>query len=321
MRARCSRRDRKESAREVRHDRGCGLDVHAQTGVACLSTKGRKEIRPVSTLTDEVLKLADWLTSAGCTPGAMESTGVYGKPVCNLLAGVVTVSLVTARHLKAVPGRKPDVRDCEWWADRLRHGVVKASLIAPVEMRELRELTRSRQTRVTAHPAVAKRRQKLREGANSKLGQGTSDVRGRNGWLRRRALAGRLTQAQRWVLAEFLVRLAEVEAALSRVETRMGEEVAHCSDPFVQAAVEWLESIPGVGERTAQTSIAAIGVAMGRFPAAQHLARWAGGCPGTNESAGKRKSGRRPRGASPGARPWWKPPGRRLGPRGHTGEL
>lgn len=96
MRARCSRRDRKESAREVRHDCGCGLDVHAQTGVACLSTKGRKEIRPVSTLTDEVLKLADWLTSAGCTPGAMESTGVYGKPVCNLLAGVVTVSLVTA---------------------------------------------------------------------------------------------------------------------------------------------------------------------------------------------------------------------------------
>jgi transposase len=106
----------------------------------------------------------------------------------------------------------------------------------------------------------------------------------------RRALEGRLTQVQRWVLAEFLARLDELEAALTRVETRIGEEVANCSDPFVQEAVELLDSIPGVGERTAQTIMAEIGVDMGRFPSAKHLASWAGVCPGSNESAGKRKS-------------------------------
>jgi transposase len=311
---------------EVLHECCCGLDVHAKTVVACLSKKGRKEIRTFSTMTDELLKLADWLTSTGCTHVAIESTGVYWKPVFNILEGVLTVLLVNARHIKAVPGRKTDVRDCEWLADLLRHGLLKASFIPPLEIRELRELTRYRQTLVTEHTAVANRLQKLLESANIKLGQVASDVLGLSGRLMlralaegeqdaaklaelaqgklkskkaelRRALEGRLTQAQRWVLAEFLARLDELEAALTRVETRIREEVANCSDPFVQEAVELLDSIPGVGERTAQTIIAEIGVDMGRFPSAKHLASWAGVCPGNNESAGKRKSGQTTKGS------------------------
>jgi transposase len=303
-----------------------GLDVHAKTVVACLIKRGRKEIRTFSTMTDELLQLADWLVTAGCTHVAIESTGVYWKPVFNILEGLLSVILVNARHIKAVPGRKTDVRGCEWLADLLRHGLLKASFIPPVEIRELRELTRYRQTLVTEHTAVANRLQKLLEGANIKLGQVASDVLGLSGRLMlqalaegeqdgtklaelaqgklkskkselRRALAGRLTQTQRWVLTELLARLAELEAALTRVETRIGEEVAACADPFVQEAVVLLDSIPGVGERTAQTIIAEIGVDMGRFPSAKHLASWAGVCPGNNESAGKRKSGQTTKGS------------------------
>jgi transposase len=311
---------------EVLHECCCGLDVHAKTVVACLIQKGRKAIRTFSTMTDELLQLADWLTSAGCTHVAIESTGVYWKPIFNSLEGLLTVILVNARHIKAVPGRKTDVRDCEWLADLLRHGLLKASFIPPVEIRELRELTRYRQTLVTEHTAVANRLQKLLESANIKLGQVASDVLGLSGRLMLRALAegeqdaaklaelaqgklkskkaelwraleGRLTQVQRWVLAELLARLDELEAALTRVETRIGEEVKAHPDPFVQEAVELLDSIPGVGERTAQTIIAEIGVDMSRFPSEKHLASWAGVCPGNNESAGKRKSGQTTKGS------------------------
>jgi transposase len=300
---------------------GCGgLDVHAKTVVACLITKGRKEIRTFATMTDELLQLGDWLSSVGCTHVAIESTGVYGKPVFNILEGLLTVILVNARHSKAVPGRKTDVRDCEWLADLLRHGLLKASFIPPREIRELRELIRYRQTLVTEHTAVANRIQQLIESANIKLGQVASEVLGLSGRLMlralaegeqdatrlaelaqgklkskkaelRRALEGRLTHVQRWVLAAFLTRVEELEAALTRVEARIGEEVAACTDPFVPEAVALLESIPGVGARTAQTIVAEIGVDMGRFPSAKHVASWAGVCPGNHESAGKRKSG------------------------------
>ena len=298
----------------------CGLDVHAKTVVACLVTKGRKEIRTFATMTDELLQLGDWLSSAGCTHVAIESTGVYWKPVFNILESLLKVILVNARHIKAVPGRKTDVRDCEWLADLLRHGLLKASFIPPREIRELRELLRYRQTVVTEHTAVANRITKLIESANIKLGQVASEVLGLSGRLMlralaagetnaetlaelaqgklkskkaelRRALEGCLTQVQRWVLTQLLTRVEELEAALTRVETRIGEEVAACPDPFVPEAVELLESIPGVGKRTAQTIVAEIGVEMSRFPSAKHLASWAGVCPGNHESAGKRKSG------------------------------
>jgi transposase len=311
---------------EVLHECCGGLDVHAKTVVACLIEKGHKQIRTFSTMTDELLQLLDWLVKAGCTHVAIESTGVYWKPVFNILEGVLTVILVNARHIKAVPGRKTDVRDCEWLADLLRHGLLKASFIPPLEIRELRELTRYRQTLVTEHTAVANRLQKLLESANIKLGQVASDVLGVSGRLMlralaegegdaaklaelaqgklkskkgelRRALEGRLTQAQRWVLTELLARLDELEVALSRAEARIGEEVATCRDPFVKEAVELLDSIPGVGEQVAQTIIAEMGVDMSRFPSEKHLASWAGVCPGNNESAGKRKSGQTTKGS------------------------
>jgi transposase len=295
--------------------------VHAKTVVACLITKGRKEFRTFATMTDELLQLGDWLSSAGCTHVAIESSGVYWKPVFNILEGLLTVILVNARHLQAVPGRKTEVRDCEWLADLLRQGLLKASFIPPLESRELRELTRYRQTLGTEHTAVANRLQKLIESANIKRGQVASDVLGLSGRLMlralaegetdagqlaeltqgklkskkaelRRALQGHFTPVQRWVLAEFLTRLEELEAALTRGEARSGEEVAVCPDPFVPQAVELLQSIPGVGERTAQTIVAEIGVDMERFPSAKHVASWAGVCPGNHESAGKRTSGR-----------------------------
>jgi transposase len=151
----------------------CGLDVHAKTVVACLRKQGKKEIRTFSTMTADLLQLWDWLTAEGCRHVAMESTGVDWKPVFNILEGGCEVMLVNARHSKAVPGRKTDVRDCEWRADLLRQGLVKASFIPPVEIREVRELTRYRQTLVKDHTAVANRIQKLLESANLKLNQTT----------------------------------------------------------------------------------------------------------------------------------------------------
>lgn len=311
----------------VVYDCCCGLDVHAKTVVACLVKQGKKEIRTFSTMTADLLQLWDWLAGAGCTHVAMESTGVYWKPVFNILEGGCEVILVNARHIKAVPGRKTDVRDCEWLADLLRHGLVKASFIPPVEIREVRELTRYRQALVKEHTAVANRVQKLIESGNIKLGQVASDVLGLSGRLMlralaagerdpeklaelaqgrlkskkealRQALAGQLTEAQRWVLSELLARWEELEGALSRVETRIREEVQACADPFVPEAVELLDSIPGVGEHVAHTIVAEIGVDMDRFPSAGHLASWAGMSPGNHESAGKRKSGQTTKGST-----------------------
>ena len=308
------------------YERCCGSDVHAKTVVACLITPGQKQIRTFATMTDELRQLAEWLLAAGGTQVAMESTGVYGKPVFNILEGVLRVMLVNARHIKAVPGRKTDVRDCEWLADLLRPGLLKARFIPPQEIRELRELTRYRQSLIKEHTAVATRIQKLLESANLKLGQVARDVLGGSGRLMLQALAegeqdatklaelaqgklkskkdllrrawqGCLTETQRWVLAELLARLAELDAALSRVETRLGEAIAAHPDPFVPEAVELLDSIPGVGEHVAQTIIAEIGVDMDRFPTDGHLASWAGMCPGNNESAGKRTSGKTTKGS------------------------
>jgi transposase len=287
---------------------------------------GHKQTRTFSTMTDELLLLSDWLSREGCTHVAIESTGVYWKPVFNLLEGVVEVILVNARHVKAVPGRKTDVRDCEWLADLLRHGLLKPSFIPPLEIRELRELTRYRQTLVREQVSVANRVQRIIESGNIKLGQVASDALGVSGRLMlralsegetdgvklaalargqlkkketelQRALSGRLSPAQRFVLRELLDRYDELEAALAKASEQVKLEVAKCSDPFVAEAVELLQTIPGVGERVAEVIISEIGVEMGRFPSDQHLASWAGMCPGNNESAGKRRSGHTTKGS------------------------
>jgi transposase len=301
------------------------LDVHAQTVVACLIKDGQKETRTFSTMTDDLLRLLDWLTAEGCTHVAIESTGVYWRPVFNILEGQMEVILVNARHVKAVPGRKTDVKDCEWLADLLRHGLLKASFIPPLEIRELRELTRYRRTLVREQAAVANRVQRIIESGNIKLAQVATDALGVSGrqMLRalakgesdgtklaelargrlrgkkselRRALQGRLTAAQRFVLHELLDRYDELAAALFRVNEQIKGEVAQGPDPFVREALQLLQTIPGVGERVAEAIVSEIGVDMSRFPTDAHLASWAGMCPGNNESAGKRKSGKTTKG-------------------------
>lgn len=303
---------------EVIYSCCCGIDVHAKTVVACLIKEGKKQVRTYSTMTDDLLKLLDWLSSEGCTHVAIESTGVYWKPVFNILETSLEVILVNARHAKGLPGRKTDVRDCEWIADLLRHGLLKASFIPPLHIRELRELTRYRESLVREQTAIANRIQKLVESGNIKLGQVASDALGVSGRLMLRALAegetdaekmsdlarrrmrskkpelkraltGRLTKAQRWVLSELLDRYDEVEAAIKRVEEQIRQEVEICTDPFVAEAVKLLDTIPGIGETVAQTIVSEIGVEMERFPTDGHLASWAGMCPSNNESAGKRK--------------------------------
>jgi transposase len=311
---------------EVIHPCCCGLDVHAKTVVACMIKHGKKQTRTFSTMTDDLLVLSDWLVSEGCTHVAIESTGVYWRPVFNILEGVLEVILVNARHVKGLPGRKTDVKDCEWLADLLRHGLLKASFIPPAHIRELRELVRYRQSLVKEQTAVANRIQKLIESGNIKLGQVVSDVLGVSGRAMLRALAagetsaeemaqlarpnlkvkppelhrsleGRLTTTQRWVLGELLGRYQELEAALDRVNRQIREQVAVSPDPFLAEAVQLLDTIPGVGEQVAETVIAEIGVDMSRFPTSGHLASWAGMCPGNNESAGKRKSGKTNKGS------------------------
>ena len=299
----------------------CGLDVHARTIVACLKRQGEQEIRTFSTMSDDLLRLSDWLVTAGCTQVALESTGVYWQPVYHLLESQMEVLLVNARHVKAVPGRKTDVNDCEWLADLLRHGLLRGSFIPPAPIREVRELVRYRTTLVRERVNVANRIQKLCESANLKLAQVASDALGVSGlaMLRqvaagetdadklaglaqgrlkaktpelRRAVQGQLTAAQRWVLTELLTRYDELTAAQGRVAIRLQEELAQSADPFVAAAVERLDTIPGIGPEVAQTIVAEIGTDMTKFPSDRHLASWAGLCPGNHQSAGKRLSGR-----------------------------
>jgi transposase len=305
----------------------CGIDVHAKTVVVCLIKNGKKQIRTYSTMTDDLLALSDWLVSEGCKQVAIESTGVYWKPVFNILEGVLEVVLVNARHVKAVPGRKTDVRDCEWLADLLRHGLLRASFIPPLPIRELRELTRHRHTLVRDQTAVSNRIIKLVESANIKLAQVASSALGVSGraMLRalargeqdatkmadlargplrekqgqlRRALRGKLTRSQRFVLTELLDQLEQLEAAVARVSGEIREQTEENSDPFVKDAVRLLQTIPGVGEHVAEVIVSEIGTDMTRFPSDKHLSSWAGMCPGNNESAGKRKSGKTTKGSN-----------------------
>lgn len=304
------------------YERCCGLDVHKKTVVACLRVPGARgrrtsEVRTFGTMTPELLALADWLLQAGCTHVAMESTGVYWKPVFNILEGVCEVLLVNAHHIKAVPGRKTDVKDCEWIAQLLEHGLLRASFIPPPPIRDLRDLTRFRRALIVQRATEANRVQKLLEAANIKLGSVAADVLGKSGRLmlqaliagerdgtrlaelakgplrqKREALApaltGRFTPHHAFLLGELLAHMDELEAHIAQYDVRIEAVVR----PVAQVPLELLQTIPGVGQRTAEVILAEIGVDMTRFPTAAHLASWAGMCPGNNESAGKRKSGK-----------------------------
>lgn len=308
---------------EVVHERCCGLDVHKKIVVACLLTGRQKEVRTFSTMTRELLHLADWLAAAGCTQVAMESTGSYWKPVYNILEVSCTVLVVNAQHMKAVPGRKTDVKDAEWIADLLRHGLLRPSFIPDRASRDLRELTRYRTSVIRERTAEVNRIQKVLEGANIKLASVASNVVGVSGQamltamiagvddpsvladlargrlrekreLLEAALEGRMTQHQRFLLGVQLQHLSDLDATI----TQVSEEIDVRLRPFAEVATR-LQTIPGVGERTAQIVLAEVGADMSRFPNAGHLASWAGLCPGHHESAGKRMSGRTRKGS-----PW-----------------
>jgi transposase len=298
-----------------------GIDVHKGNVVVCVRCCDRpgkvfEEIRTFTTMTRDLLALADWLASHGVTHVAMESTGVYWKPVFNIVEGGVQVILVNAEHIKQVPGRKTDVKDCQWIAQLLQHGLLKASFVPPAPIRELRDLTRQRTQLIQERSAAANRIQKVLEDANIKLASVATDVLGVSGrdmlealiagetdpdkladLARKRlrekipalqlALQGRVTDHHRFLLRMHLDHVTHLEELIGRLGSRIEEALA----PFAEA-VERLQTIPGISQRVAETVLAEIGTNMEQFPTDGHLASWAGMCSGNNESAGKRRSGR-----------------------------
>jgi transposase len=300
--------------------RCAGIDVHKNNVVVCVRLGDRpgpavEDIRTFSTMTRDLLALSDWLAERGVTHVAMESTGVYWKPVFNLLEGRVQVILVNAQHIKQVPGRKTDVKDCAWIAQLLQHGLLKASFVPPAPIRELRDLTRQRTQLIGDKASASNRIQKVLEDANIKLASVATDVLGTSGramlealiagvtdpqeladLARRRlrakipqlqlALQGRVTEHHRFLLRLHLDHVSHLEDLIGQLSARIEEVMA----PFAEAVAR-LETIPGISQRVAETVLAEIGPRTEQFPTADHLASWAGMSPGNNESAGKRRSG------------------------------
>src|SRR6266852_4552008 len=307
-------------------ERGCGLDVHQATVVACLlivlkNGQVQKQIRTFGTTTRELLALREWLLSQGCTHVAMESTGVYWKPVYAVLeGGALEIVVANAQHVKKVPGRKTDVKDAEWIADLLCHGLLRSSFVPPKPIRELRDLTRYRRKLVESQAAERNRLLKLLETANIKLSSVATDVFGTSGRLMLRALIagkataqemaelaqrklrskipqlqlaleGKLEGHHRFLLKLQLDRLGRAEGDLAVLEQRIQEKL----EPYA-AQLALLREIPGVDWTLAAVINAELGVDMSVFQSVSQLASWAGVCPGNNESAGKRKSSRIPKG-------------------------
>src|ERR1700757_289092 len=306
-------------------ERGCGLDVHQATVVACLlivlgSGKVHKQVRTFGTTTRELMGLREWWLSESCTHVAMESTGVYWKPIYAILEGAFEIVVANAQHVKKVPGRKTDVKDAEWIADLLCHGLLRSSFVSPKPIRELRDLTRYRRKLVESQAAERNRLLKLLETANIKLASVATDVFGMSGRLMLRALIegkaspremaelakrklrskipelelaleGRLEEHHRFLLKLQLDRLELVEKDLEILEQRIQQQL----EPYA-AQLALLDEIPGVDWTLAAVLIAELGVDMSVFQNVSQMASWAGVCPGNNESAGKRKSSRIPKG-------------------------
>jgi transposase len=305
-------------------ERCCGLDVHSRVVVACLlspTVEGGREVRSFGTTTRELLALGDWLEAADCKDLAMESTGSYWKPVYNLLEGRFQLTVVNSRYLKMLPGRKSDVRDAEWIAWLLQRGMLKASAIPSREERELRELSRYRTSLVQERAAEVNRIQKVLEGANLKLGTVVSDITGASGRamlerlaagvadpgelaalargrLRskseavREALVGAAGPHQRFLLRQQLGHIDDLDRRIDEVE----REVERRTRPFAEVLAR-LQSIPGVGPKTASLLLAEVGFDFRHFSDGRRLASWAGLCPGQDESAGRRRSSRTTKGS------------------------
>jgi transposase len=306
---------------DVLHACCAGLDVHKRTVVACVrrvdpAGKVTKNIKTFATMTGDLLNLSAWLAAQGVKVVAMESTGSYWKPVFNLLEPRFEVVLVNAHHIKQVPGRKTDVKDSEWIAQLLQHGLLRASFIPPRPTRELRDLTRQRTQLIRERTTVINRIQKVLEDANIKLGSVASNALGVSGRsmiaaiirgeydpvklaelarmrLRKkipqlqRALRGSVTEHHRFLLRTQMDHLAHLERLIGRYSERIEEAL----DPFA-AVLARLMTIPGIDLRVAEVIVAEIGLDMSRFPTAGHLSSWAGLASGNDASAGKRRTGR-----------------------------
>jgi transposase len=306
---------------EVIYQRCAGFDVHKSSVKVCvrkISERGKlyREVRSYGTKTRELLALSDWLSSEGVTHIAMESTGVYWKPIWNLLEERFTILLVNAQHLKQVPGRKTDVKDCEWIAKCLQMGMVRGSFVPGQPLRELRDLTRHRTKLICHQTAVINRIHKTLEDCNIKLSSVATDIMGASGRdmiyaiangendasklanlsrgrLRNKmselemALEGRITEHHRFMLMLLMRELKSLEDFVEEISLRIEKAIA----PYHEE-VELFETTTGVSRRTSENVVAECGVDMNQFPTFRHFTSWIGACPGNNESAGKHKSGR-----------------------------
>lgn len=296
----------------------CGIDVHKKMIVACLNRDGKQELRQFGTMTDDLRALCNWLSENGCEMIALESTASYWKPLYNLfeITGL-NAMVVNAAHMKALPGRKTDVKDAEWISDLLRHGLLKASFIPDREQRELREISRYRKSMVEERARELNRLQKMLEGANIKLDSVVKNVNGKSsrrlleqiiagnslsgdevsalvhGRMRKKldqivlAIDGITTPLQRRLLAQVVDHIDDMTRRISDLDTLIFDYMQH-----YEQAIAAIDALPGIARRSAETILSEIGTDMSRFPSAAHLCSWAGVCPGNNESAGKRYSGR-----------------------------
>lgn len=305
---------------EVLHLRCAGLDVHKDTVVACARavTDGKvsHEVKTFGTTTSQLCALADWLQEWGCTHVAMESTGVYWRPVWHVLEDSFELVLANAMHIRNVPGRKTDVNDATWIADLLAHGLIRGSFVPPPQVQEMRDLTRTRKQLVREAAQHSQRIQKTLEDANIKLGSVVSDILGMSGRaildalvkgvtdpaaladlansrlkVSRKdlieALRGQVKPHHSFLLKLHLDQIDALDKSVREVEARLGDALL----PF-RDLVGLLTTMPGISETAANVILSEIGIDMSRFPTAGHLISWAGLCPRNDESAGKRRSTR-----------------------------
>jgi len=306
------------------YDKCCGIDVHKKLIVACFKKGNKQEIRDFGATTRELLEMADWLKEGGCEMIAMESTGSYWKPLYNILETCeLKAMVVNAHHMKAVPGRKTDVKDAEWIADLLQHGLLTASYIPDKDQRELRELVRYRKSLVGELNRELNRLQKMLEGANIKISGTITNINGKSArnilehvltgkqidsaeydiLYEQKVIAHNLKATKEQIIDDLNGVMSDIQKRMMRVllnhvdelNTHIKEldnDIDNFMKPDEKKAAEAIRDIPGIGNTSAQAIISVIGTDIGRFPTDSHISSWAGLCPGNNESAHKRKSGK-----------------------------